>query len=589
MINFDWFDKLDVHQKYLQKKCKTEDIFLVWWCVRDIILDTEKTIKDIDFTMAWLPVEIYNKIDKKDIAHFITEKFGTITLIPKWHKVQYELTPLRTENSYSDNRHPEEIQRQDDLILDSNRRDFTINSLYYFSSNLDKKHFVLSDKLSKKQIINITDIQKSLEKYWILFYQDQNLLLIQDHKYIQKLFDKWHFNPDFAVYLLDMLKEVFVSTKKSKDSTIRIVIDPHKGIQDIIRRNIKCVLDPDNRFTEDALRTIRALRFVSVLNQKLKESSPKVERSKSKIITTDNKIKLFDIESNTRTSLKKHVDLVRNVAKERIKDEMMKVFSFGDPFVFISLLDEVQLLEYIFPALYKTKNVEQPVRYHPFDTYVHTILTLYELQKINKDYLVRFSMLYHDVWKVGQYQSYKNGISREEIREILSWPLNHRNSGPDIAKEDFTNLWFSKNEIKDISRYIANHHVPGEILDAKDDNRIKKIRKLYSEAGFEKVNNLLDITIADRLGQYNPMQNSWDITDIEGLRILLKQLKKEEWQFTSKDLKVDGKMLMNYFKIPAGPKVGEMLKQALERVMNDIKTRNNKEEILKYLKWYINK
>ena len=393
---------------------------MVWWCVRDIILDTEKTIKDIDFTMAWLPVEIYNKIDKKDIAHFITEKFGTITLIPKWHKVQYELTPLRTENSYSDNRHPEEIQRQDDLILDSNRRDFTINSLYYFSSNLDRKHFVLSDKLSKKQITNITDIQKSLEKYWILFYQDQNLLLIQDHKYIQKLFDKWHFNPDFAVYLLDMLKEVFVSTKKSKDSTIRIVIDPHKGIQDIIRRNIKCVLDPDNRFTEDALRTIRALRFVSVLNQKLKESSPKVERSKSKIITTDNKIKLFDIESNTRTSLKKHVDLVRNVAKERIKDEMMKVFSFGDPFVFISLLDEVQLLEYIFPALYKTKNVEQPVRYHPFDTYVHTILTLYELQKINKDYLVRFSMLYHDVWKVGQYQSYKNGISREEIREILS-------------------------------------------------------------------------------------------------------------------------------------------------------------------------
>jgi hypothetical protein len=65
-------------------------------------------------------------------------------------------------------------------------------------------------------------------------------------------------------------------------------------------------------------------------------------------------------------------------------------------------------------------------------------------------------------------------------------------------------------------------------LDAKDDNRIKKIRKLYSEAGFEKVNNLLDITIADRLGQYNPMQNSSDITDIQDLRKLLKKLKKEE-------------------------------------------------------------
>lgn len=578
MLNFDWFDKLDIHQKYLQKKCKTEDVFLVWWCIRDLILNITKSFKDVDFTMAWLPVEIYNRIDKKDISHFITEKFGTITLIPKWHKVQYELTPLRTENSYSDNRHPEKIQRQDDLILDSNRRDFTINSLYYFSTNLDKKHFVLSDKLSKKLIIDIVDIQKSLEKYWVLFYQDQNLLVVQDHKYIQKLFDKGHFNSDFAIYLLDIFKEVFVSTKKSKDNVLRVIIDPQKGLQDLIKKNIKCVWTPDNRFTEDALRTIRALRFISVLNQKLKDTTNRKQ-----------KITLFDIESNTWTSLKKHVGLVENVAKERIKDEIMKVFSSWDPFAFVSLLDETKLLEYIFPALYKTKNVEQPVRYHPFDTYVHTLLTLYELQKINQDYLVRFSMLYHDVWKVWQYESYQNGISREEIREILAWPLNHRNSGPEIAKEDFSKLWFSKNEIKDIMRYIANHHVPWEILDAKDDNKIKKIRKLYSEAGFEKVNNLLDITIADRLWQYNPMQNSSDITDVEYLRILLKQLKKEEWQFTSKDLKVDGKIIMDYFKIPAWPQVGDLLTQASERVMSDIKTRNNKEEILKYLKWYMKK
>ena len=86
MLNFDWFDRLDKHQKYLQKKCKTENVFLVGWCVRDSILNTEKTLKDIDFTMAWLPTEIYDQIDKKDLSHFITEKFGTITLIPKAKK-----------------------------------------------------------------------------------------------------------------------------------------------------------------------------------------------------------------------------------------------------------------------------------------------------------------------------------------------------------------------------------------------------------------------------------------------------------------------------------------------------------------------
>ncbi|MGI5852276.1 MAG: hypothetical protein ACOX77_09275 [Caldicoprobacterales bacterium] len=75
---------------------------------------------------------------------------------------------------------------------------------------------------------------------------------------------------DFAVYLLDTLKEIFVKKQKSEENIIRILIDPHGAIQDLINRKIKCVGEADNRFREDALRTIRALRFVSVLNQKLR-------------------------------------------------------------------------------------------------------------------------------------------------------------------------------------------------------------------------------------------------------------------------------------------------------------------------------
>ena len=117
------------------------------------------------------------------------------------------------------------------------------------------------------------------------------------------------------------------------------------------------------------------------------------------------------------------------------------------------------------------------------------------------------------------------------------------------------------------------------------NNRVKKIRKLYSEAWFQKVNNLLDITVADRLGQYNPMQNNTDITDIEDLRKILKNLRKEEWQFLAKDLKVDWKIIMDFFKIQPWPQVWELLKYALDWVISDIKNRNNKDEILKYLKW----
>lgn len=572
MLNFDWFEKLDIHQRYLQNKSKTENLFLVGGTIRDLILGIEKNPKDIDFTMAGFPMDIYDKIDKRKVSHFITEKFGTITLIPKNQEVKYELTPFRLENQYSDNRHPEKIQRQDDLILDSNRRDFTVNSLYYFSINIKNK-ILLSSKLGKKNISNIINFQDSLEKHWFLFYQDQNLLIVQNHNYIQNLFPKWKFSLDFAVYLLDTLKEIFVKKQKSEENIIRILIDPHGAIQDLINRKIKCVGEADNRFREDALRTIRALRFVSVLNQKLRNKK------------WSWKMLLFDIETNTWNSLKKHVHLVHNVAKERIKDEIKKVFSVWDPFVFISLLDEIKLLEHLFSWLYKTKHVEQPVRYHPFDIYVHTMLSLYELQKINSDYLVRLAMLYHDVGKVGQYEAYQTGLDRDEIRKILSWPLNHRSSWPEIAKEDFSKLWFSKNEINDIMRYIANHHVPWEILDAKNYNRVKKIRKLYSEAWFQKVDNLLDITIADRIGQYNPMQNNSDITDIEYLRKILKKLQKNEWQFTARDLKIDWEIIMDFFQIQPWQKVWELLRYALDWVIGDVKNRNNKDEILKYLKW----
>ncbi len=576
MLNFDWLKILDKHINFLQDKCQNTNLFLVGWCIRDILLDIEKNLTDVDFTMAWKPSDIYENIQKDEIHHFITEKFGTITLIPKDNKeLKYELTPLRTENDYSDNRHPEMINWQNDIILDSNRRDFSINCIYYFSAEFPKSNLNKEFK-EQKSIKDEFALQKSLKDNWVIFYSDLNLLVVQDENYISKIFPDWNFDQVFATYLVDILHEDFVNKNRSTESKIRIIIDPHKWIQDIINRKIKCVWEPQKRFTEDALRIIRALRFVSVLNQKLKDNQ-----------WDKPKITLFDIDTDTWKAIKELANLVPNISKERIHDELMKVFTSWDPFAFVSLLDEVKLLEYVFPAVYSTKNIDQPVRYHPFDVYVHTLMSLYHLQKINKDYLVRFSMLYHDVWKVGQYAAYEKNLSREEIRAILSWPLNHRVSWPELAKEDFSRLTFSKSEIKDICRYIFNHHVPWEILNANEENRIKKLRKLYSEAWFEKVNNLLDITIADRLGQYNPMQNSADITDVEWLRIMLKDLEKEEWQFTQKDLQIDWKKIMKHFKIPAWPQIWELLSLAMNRVLVDIKNRNTEKEILTYLKWIV--
>lgn len=213
------------------------------------------------------------------------------------------------------------------------------------------------------------------------------------------------------------------------------MIDPALGIQDLVLKKLRTVGNPDTRFQEDALRLLRGLRFVNVLNQKLLTQSSK----KTKTDPT-HKIRLFDFETETRKSIKANHQLLKTIAKERIKEEIVKAFTQGNPFGLIGLLDEAEMLPILFPALALTKHVDQPIRYHPFDIYSHIILTLYHLQAINSNYLVRFAMLYHDVGKVGQYAEYEKNLSKEEIRSLLAGPLNHRFSSAVLAEEDFRRL-----------------------------------------------------------------------------------------------------------------------------------------------------
>ena len=231
----------------------------------------------------------------------------------------------------------------------------------------------------------------------------------------------------------------------------------------------------------------------------------------------------------------------------------MKAFAVGNPFGFVALLDEAQLLEHLFPALFATKNIPQPIRYHPFDVYTHTLLTLFELQKINNDPLVRLAMLYHDVGKVDQFGAYAEGLTKDEIRSILAGPLNHRRSSPEYAKRDFKALGFSSKEISTIARYIANHHKPEEMIFAKEENTEKKVRTFFSEAGYENTMNILDIAMADRLGQYNPLQNSSDLSDVDKIKTILKKLQKQEGQFRMKDLAIGGSDILSHFKLKPSP------------------------------------
>ena len=105
------------------------------------MLHRENSLEDIDITLGGTHAD--NKAiithSDKDFSFFDTEKYGTMTIIPKKenNKSHYEITPFRTETTYSDGRHPDEVIRSDSLLEDSQRRDFTINCLYYTKLQAD--------------------------------------------------------------------------------------------------------------------------------------------------------------------------------------------------------------------------------------------------------------------------------------------------------------------------------------------------------------------------------------------------------------------------------------------------------------------
>ena len=588
-MNFASLKHLDYHQKFLQKRVQISDIFLVWWCVRDLLLWITKDPLDIDFTCEWKPEELDSQINTQWLSHFKTDKFWTITLIPSKEKERsYQLTPLRTEWDYEDFRHPWEINRSNDILLDAKRRDFSINAMYYFSVEQKTKKELDYVKENPK-ILSELDLLKVLKNQWYCYLSDINLLILTDSQFISQVFPQSHFDEYAFRYLVETQNACYIisnQTEKKSEKLFRVVIDSTWWIESMIHRKLTTVWNPDQRFGEDALRLIRGLRLVNVCNYQLLQLDKKNKSKKSEKWNLE-KVQLFDFSAETWESIKKNTPLLAHVAKERIKEELCKPFMKWNPFAFVVLLDASGMLSILFPALAKTKFVDQPIRYHAFDVYTHIMLSLKAIQEMNSDYLVRFAVLYHDVGKVKQYEAYDNAKTKEEKQTIFSWPLNHRESSPVLMHEDFSALWFSKKETETIERYIHEHHTPGEILNSHPNNRIKKVRKLYSEKWYEMVNNLFDINIADRLWQENPLQNSSDLTDSYYLKELLNQLKNSEWQFEMKDLAIDGEKLMKHFKLEPSRLIWELLRQAFDRVLTDINDRNNEKEIFNYLENYI--
>ena len=325
-----------------------------------------------------------------------------------------------------------------------------------------------------------------------------------------------------------------IAIKLEKDKTI--VIDPFEGQKDIDKKVIKAVGNPKERFKEDALRLMRAIRLATELS--------------------------FTIDRETFEEIINDSSLIENISKERVRDELLRILASKYPYEGIMLLKNSELLKHILPELTEGIGVSQqrPGRHHTSDVFTHNLLSLKFCP--SKDPIVRFATLIHDVGKPK--------VANKDEKGLVVFH-NHELEGTKLAYEICNRLKFSKKERERIVNLSRWHMftVDEKITDAA-------IRRFIRKVGVENVKDMIDLRIGDRLGGGTQRAESWRLKLFK--KRIEEQLKPKP--FSIDDLAIDGNDIMKELKIKPGKKVGEILQKLFEEVDEDL-NKNKKGYLIK--------
>ncbi len=311
------------------------------------------------------------------------------------------------------------------------------------------------------------------------------------------------------------------------------IIDLYDGQKHLQEKLIMAVGEPNKRFTEDALRLMRAIRFASELG--------------------------FLIEEKTRLSIEKNAELITKISWERIRDELLKILSSQNPAEGILFLKNCGLLKYILPELDLCFLIPQksPLRHHIYDVGTHCVMALKHCP--SKDPITRFATLIHDIGK-------EKTFHQDEKTKLITF-YNHEVVGTKQSIIIANRLKLSNNQKEKLIRLVQYHQftVSEEITD-------KAVRRFIREVGKEYLQDMLDLRTGDRIGS-GATPTSWRF-ELFKKRII--EVQKEPFKVT--DLKINGNDIMKILKIKPGAQIGKIL----QAIFNDVveKRIENKREVL---------
>lgn len=316
-----------------------------------------------------------------------------------------------------------------------------------------------------------------------------------------------------------------------------LVVDPFGGREDFKIKKVKAVGDADERFCEDPLRMLRAVRFAVSFE--------------------------FDIEDETFASIKKNAKLLSKISGERIRDEIFKMIDLDVGAEGIFLCKQLGLLGVFMGELEKCFSVPQksPKRHHIYDVGTHCVMSLKFCP--SKDTITRFATLLHDIGKADVA-----GVTGEGVRTFY----NHEVVGSRIANKICDRFHLSKDDKDKVFKLVRWHQ-----FSVGENQTDKAVRRFIKNVGIENIENMMDLRIGDRLGGGLQEAESWRL---KLFRQRVKEVLKKP--FTVSDLKISGDDVMKVLNLKPGPEVGKILSELFEEVVEDSK-KNRKDYLLSRL------
>lgn len=316
------------------------------------------------------------------------------------------------------------------------------------------------------------------------------------------------------------------------------VHDLYNGIEDIKSKVIRTIGKPNERFIEDALRMIRAIRFMATLG--------------------------FEIEEKTKKSIENNYSNIKNVSPERIRVEFDQIILSKRPRKGIRMLVETNIMKFIIPEIYDSIGFQQHNKYHDKDVYEHTLSVL---ENIESKLELRLAALLHDISKPETFT-----LDEDNEGHFKGHHLKSAEKSVEILKR----LRYDNKTIENVRVLIRYHYLKD--ISIKE----KGIKRFIRNVGLERLDDIFKLNIADIKGK----SDIAGMDKINNLKEKTRSILEKKEPLNKKDLNINGEDIKK-LGVKEGKLIGDILDFLLDKVLENPDL-NNKKSLINLTKKYLN-